>query len=957
MEDAYCSDPELDQNELEVALYSQVHFDPGPGSESWIRDASISNSHRPFFIEVKNLTAKISTIKSSQPIATGDFLAFSENSSSKIDDTFSNKTTNNQKKNINKSKSSKILDQKESLISQNVNFIIDKKGGQKSDIDSSSVENVSKNSSDKLSESASNKKKSKKSNTLLKGGTRDSNSQIDLPHKTETAKNITSKKDVSDLVEKLNTDAPVSNEPVGRKSKVKDGVKTSKAVEKILPFAVTKTRRTASDENEELLGVNSQISESHDALGNVNQPKENLQKLEDFLHLSETGTSSSKVKKKVNKLDEAVRIRKPPVYVRRPPVVVKYKQDSDTNTDYSDSDCSSHASLMIASKKKLPVGKVLSVTNASSDQLRCNDNNLDSEIEILPHTEEIVSVKESDECIVLTDDVSGDDVDLVEISEEINPPHNEVESLGSSDQNETSSEADVSLEINPNLEFNLEGGMSALLTTRKNFAGGEWKIDEQDRFKINCIMSRYFSPLTVQCRNCRKEGHLSRDCPEPLKKKCAYCAEVGHVYQICPNTVCFNCDTPGHRNTNCMEPKRRWRIPCERCNVNGHSQEVCPDKWRQYHLSVDTNKLITQSRSAINSRVYCYNCASEGHFGHDCRKPRMNPHVPASYTLIAHYDTDGKKIHHRKKSSRKEKKNSSHNLKRKHSHVEADDDGVKKQKRSEGKKREHCKRKPKGTLFPTTFKPQPNQQSSHWSSDTHPLSQQYYLNHDNSRRHQYGNLSNDQADLREDFEAHQVNNNEWWNASDEPSARKRRRKENEVHKANSFNEDEHWSNQVYVENPGRRQQNHNWDRGNWDQLGSRHNINNTYVRGNPGRYLEMDNVYLNESRRDFRQEPHMERMKHSQSWPNVMKSKKNYGGFQFQNAQFEVMKRNCDRDRHQMGNIQELVDHNHVKQKGRHYLGKHYIGNKFIIWYILFVTLIVFSCVFTQLVQRQRTRF
>lgn len=43
-----------------------------------------------------------------------------------------------------------------------------------------------------------------------------------------------------------------------------------------------------------------------------------------------------------------------------------------------------------------------------------------------------------------------------------------------------------------------------------------WKINEKDRLSIPSTVNRYFFPRSVQCRNCRVEGHLSRDCPKPL---------------------------------------------------------------------------------------------------------------------------------------------------------------------------------------------------------------------------------------------------------------------------------------------------------------------------------------------------------------------------------------------------------------------------------------------------------
>lgn len=82
-------------------------------------------------------------------------------------------------------------------------------------------------------------------------------------------------------------------------------------------------------------------------------------------------------KRKLSKQEVAVKKRKPPVYLRRPPVVkVSYEQDSDTNTEYSDSDISHVSSpekIMKNFKKKTVAqygGGKRSQGSSSSD----NDN-------------------------------------------------------------------------------------------------------------------------------------------------------------------------------------------------------------------------------------------------------------------------------------------------------------------------------------------------------------------------------------------------------------------------------------------------------------------------------------------------------------------------------------------------------------------------------------------------------
>lgn len=51
-------------------------------------------------------------------------------------------------------------------------------------------------------------------------------------------------------------------------------------------------------------------------------------------------------------------------------------------------------------------------------------------------------------------------------------------------------------------------------------------------------------PRKLICRNCTKEGHLSRECPEPLdtsKVQCRNCDEFGHFSKQCPKPLDCEC--------------------------------------------------------------------------------------------------------------------------------------------------------------------------------------------------------------------------------------------------------------------------------------------------------------------------------------------------------------------------------------------------------------------------------
>ena len=63
-----------------------------------------------------------------------------------------------------------------------------------------------------------------------------------------------------------------------------------------------------------------------------------------------------------------------------------------------------------------------------------------------------------------------------------------------------------------------------------------WKIDDADKnLKKGPGVSRYYAKKEIRCYNCDKEGHLSRDCPEP---------KVGHfIYRNFRNITVYNLQT------------------------------------------------------------------------------------------------------------------------------------------------------------------------------------------------------------------------------------------------------------------------------------------------------------------------------------------------------------------------------------------------------------------------------
>ncbi|XP_023219550.1 zinc finger CCHC domain-containing protein 7-like isoform X5 [Centruroides sculpturatus] len=81
---------------------------------------------------------------------------------------------------------------------------------------------------------------------------------------------------------------------------------------------------------------------------------------------------------------------------------------------------------------------------------------------------------------------------------------------------------------------------------------------------------------------------------------------------------CHRCFEIGHNKRQCTEPKD------------------CPDFWRRFHLTTDSNKMVKRNRT-VNQRVFCYNCGTDGHFGFKCDSPRMNENTFPTTPMIVDY--------------------------------------------------------------------------------------------------------------------------------------------------------------------------------------------------------------------------------------------------------------------------------------------------------------------------------
>ncbi|KAI9538836.1 hypothetical protein NQZ68_008912 [Dissostichus eleginoides] len=188
-----------------------------------------------------------------------------------------------------------------------------------------------------------------------------------------------------------------------------------------------------------------------------------------------------------------------------------------------------------------------------------------------------------------------------------------------------------------------------------------WAVSDKDKCGADqSLPSRYFGAgRALTCNICNRTGHLAKSCYYHRKcPTCILCGIQGHTQRDCPGRPCPSCGLPSHGLRRCERPPL-WNQHCQRCGTSGHLSDVCPDTWRQNHLTIRLELPVrpwtVHTLKHKKCPAFCYNCSMRGHYGYECAKRRMISGTFPSLPYVCHYDTmkDVLQLHTRKQKRAK----------------------------------------------------------------------------------------------------------------------------------------------------------------------------------------------------------------------------------------------------------------------------------------------------------------
>ena len=378
------SEEDFDQEELEAALYSQTHFDANSNAEFLAE-----RQEKPFAIKIYELPARAAHTlpKQSHSLSLGEFIAFSSDKDSNFHAGETKKICSEQsvalnistlidsaniekvKKepqfvSANKEKSLNIFcGQRREALPEGFPYVKDEKfqfGEEKMGLANIQESHYLPDLNESKTKPSQNKNiheagQMKQENTLI----------VSIDSDENLFEN--------DFLEIPSTSGVSSKREVGNKLST-------------LPFQITKKGKNQKMEKPQVVVIH---DDEHEETSNhelkqqvISKSKgkrkrtKDVPKIQDFLELTKSFSSersNSKLisQKFMTKSEAAVKPRKPEVQVRRPPpaIPVRYRLDSDTATDYSDSDTSCMNTPIKIRKEKQDING--NTRSASSSKICC----------------------------------------------------------------------------------------------------------------------------------------------------------------------------------------------------------------------------------------------------------------------------------------------------------------------------------------------------------------------------------------------------------------------------------------------------------------------------------------------------------------------------------------------------------------------------------------------------------